>query len=67
MAKEGFALAEATFKEAGGQAKLEAAQDYMIYHLRVAGIDVSALELRAIIEKVVLDFHSSHLSKEDKA
>ncbi|MBP1990192.1 phage holin, LLH family [Paenibacillus eucommiae] len=56
IASEGFALAEQTFKQLGGEQKLSSAQDYVIRRLNAAGIQFTAMEIRAAIEKAVLDY-----------
>ncbi|MBP1992103.1 phage holin, LLH family [Paenibacillus eucommiae] len=64
IASEGFALAEQTFKQLGGEQKLSSAQDYVIRRLDAAGVQFSAMEIRAAIEKAVLDYNAAQQPKE---
>lgn len=58
VASEAFALAEKAFKETNGQAKLNYAFSYTSEHLAKAGIKVTADEIKAAIEKAVLDYNA---------
>lgn len=58
LAKEGMALAEASFKAEGGPAKLEAAMQYVSGQLARLGIRYSAEAIQAAIEKAVLEFNT---------
>ncbi|MCZ8518902.1 phage holin [Paenibacillus caseinilyticus] len=55
IAKEGMALAEAVFKGAGGEAKLQEAEKYVLDHLADIGLNLTSTEIRAAIEKAVLE------------
>lgn len=56
VAGEAFALAQTTFKEAGGERKLQEALQYASLRLTEQGIVVSPTELQAAIEKAYLEY-----------
>lgn len=58
LAEEAAALAEVTYKDAGGPAKLDAAFEYVIDRANEAGIPLNKLSVRAAIEKAVLDYNA---------
>lgn len=58
VAGEAFALAQTTFKDAGGVRKMQEALQYASLRLTEQGIVVSATELQAAIEKAYLEFSS---------
>lgn len=57
-AKEGMALAESAFKGLGGEKKLQEAEQYVLKHLKDIGLTLSSEEIRAAIEKAVLDHNA---------
>ncbi|MMZ46490.1 Phage holin protein [compost metagenome] len=59
IAKEAFALAETEFKNYGGPEKFERAKDYFITRLEKLGIDISDADIKALIEKAVLEYNSN--------
>ncbi|WP_263560042.1 phage holin, LLH family [Paenibacillus polymyxa] len=56
VAGEAFALAQTTFKEAGGIRKMQEALQYASLRLTEQGIVVSPTELQAAIEKAYLEY-----------
>jgi hypothetical protein len=54
-AAEGFAYAETVFRDSGGVEKLTEAQAYLDRRLRELGLTFSVAEVRAAIEKAVLE------------
>lgn len=56
VAGEAFALAQTTFKDAGGVRKMQEALQYASLRLTEQGIIVSATELQAAIEKAYLEY-----------
>ncbi|MHB0944559.1 phage holin, LLH family [Paenibacillus sp. ALE1] len=56
IAGEAFALAQTTFKEAGGVRKMQEALQYASLRLTEQGIVVSPTELQAAIEKAYLEY-----------
>ncbi|WP_418026211.1 phage holin, LLH family [Paenibacillus sp. JJ1722] len=56
IAGEGFAFAQTSFKEAGGERKLQEALQYASLTLSSQGIVVSQVELRSAIEKAYLEY-----------
>ncbi len=63
VASEAFALAQTTFKELGGEAKLQEALSYALKQLGKRGISVSAQEVQAAIEKAYLDYKAKAVQK----
>lgn len=59
IAGEAYAYAETAFKDTGGSAKLAEALQYASSQLINRGINVSELEVRAAIEKALLEFQGS--------
>lgn len=57
VAGEAFALAEKSFKTSTGQAKLNFAYSYASELLIKAGIKITNDEIKAAIEKAVLDYN----------
>jgi hypothetical protein len=62
---EAFAFAETVFKDSNGPDKLNAAYGYLYRRAKQYGIEISETEIKAIIEKSVLDFNASLKSKDD--
>ncbi|OBA07811.1 hypothetical protein A9P44_00210 [Paenibacillus polymyxa] len=58
VAGEAFALAQTTFKDAGGVRKMQEALQYASLRLTEQGIVVTSTELQAAIEKAYLEFNS---------
>lgn len=58
MGLEAFAYAETLWNDADSQQKLEAAKAYLIKQLREIGIEIDAAEIRAVIERAVLDYNA---------
>ncbi|MEB4781442.1 phage holin, LLH family [Paenibacillus jamilae] len=58
VAGEAFALAQTTFKDAGGVRKMQEALQYASLRLTEQGIVVSPTELQAAIEKAYLEYKS---------
>ncbi|KAF6614376.1 hypothetical protein HFE03_03350 [Paenibacillus sp. EKM102P] len=56
VAGEAFALAQTTFKDAGGVRKMQEALQYASLRLTEQGIVVSPTELQAAIEKAYLEY-----------
>ncbi|PNQ78855.1 phage holin, LLH family [Paenibacillus sp. F4] len=56
VAGEAFALAQTTFKDAGGVRKMQEALQYASLRLTEQGIVVSSTELQAAIEKAYLEY-----------
>lgn len=56
IGKEAFAWAETIYKEYEGDVKLNKAYEYASDKLKSVGIDVSGDEIRAAIEKAVVDY-----------
>lgn len=56
IGKEAFAWAETIYKEYEGDVKLNKAYEYASDKLKSVGIDVSGDEIRAAIEKAVIDY-----------
>jgi len=58
IGKEAFAWAEALYKEHDGDRKLQEAFEYASEKLKAVGVDVSGDEIRASIEKAVVDYNA---------
>ncbi|TYP67709.1 phage holin, LLH family [Paenibacillus methanolicus] len=59
LAAEGMALAEAAYKDHGGQAKLNAAVNYVLDRAREYGLKSLTMDsVEAAIEKAVLDYNA---------
>ncbi|WP_145413814.1 phage holin [Paenibacillus xylanexedens] len=58
IGKEAFSWAEALYKEYEGDVKLKKAYEYASDRLKSVGIDVSGDEIRASIEKAVVDYNA---------
>ncbi|MCC3381883.1 phage holin, LLH family [Paenibacillus farraposensis] len=58
VAGEAFALAQTTFKDAGGVRKMQEALQYASLRLTEQGIVVSPTELQAVIEKAYLEYRA---------
>jgi LL-H family phage holin len=61
---EAFAFAETVFKDSNGPEKLTAAYGYLSRRAKENGIKIDEAEIRAIIEKSVLDFNAGMKSKD---
>lgn len=59
IANEAYAYAEKQFKETGGPTKLSEAYDYASRLLGNAGIKVEPEEIKAAIEKAVLEYRKA--------
>lgn len=57
-AVEGFAYAETVFRNYGGEEKLEQAMHYLDRRLLELGLTFSTMELRAAVEKAVLEYNA---------
>ena len=57
-AVEGFAYAETVFRDYGGEEKLEQAMHYLDRRLIELGLTFNTMELRAAIEKAVLEYNA---------
>lgn len=62
VAGEAFALAQTTFKDAGGVRKMQEALQYASLRLTEQGIVVSATELQATIEKAYLEYNAKKVA-----
>lgn len=58
LADEAFALVERLYKSEGSQTKLNEAKNYIYSRIKEQGINISDTEIRAVIEKSVLDYNS---------
>lgn len=58
IGKEAFSWAEALYKEHDGDRKLQEAFEYASEKLKAVGVDVSGDEIRASIEKAVVDYNA---------
>ncbi|OUS70316.1 hypothetical protein B1748_29210 [Paenibacillus sp. MY03] len=58
LAGEAAALAEATYKDAGGPEKMNAAFAYVLQRAAVIGISVERESVQAAIEKAVMDYNT---------
>jgi hypothetical protein len=58
LAGEAFAYAEAVFKESNGPQKLDAAFGYLSSRLKGLGISIGETDIRAAIEKAVLEYNA---------
>lgn len=57
IAGEAFSYAEQIFREAGGERKLEVAMQYVSRQLKRRGLDLTEEEIRAAIERAVLEYN----------
>lgn len=58
LAGEAAALAEATYKDAGGPEKLSEAYAYVLERAAELGISINRDSIRAAIEKAVMDYNA---------
>jgi hypothetical protein len=58
IASEAFAYAETVFRDYGGEQKLAEAKGYLLQRLNALGITLTDAEIRAVIEKVVLEYNA---------
>jgi len=58
ISEEAFSYAEKVFMESGGPQKLEAAYAYVSSRLKELGVGFTGDEIKATIEKAVLDYNS---------
>lgn len=59
IAQEAFAYAETAFKREGGEEKLRRAFEYADRELAARGIELDYEQIRAAIEKAVLDYKAN--------
>jgi len=61
-AKEAFSFAETVFNDLKGEEKLLKAKDYLQSQLKSIGVVITDDEIKAIIEKAVLDYNKDKKS-----
>lgn len=67
FSQEAFAFAESVFKESNGPEKFQAAYTYLINRLNDNGIKISEAEVKAIIEKSVIDANAKKEAKPNES
>ncbi|GIP38622.1 hypothetical protein J31TS4_19020 [Paenibacillus sp. J31TS4] len=72
LAKEAFAFAESIYKDVNGDRKLKAAEGYLLSRLELIGIKLTDAEIRAAVEKAVIEYNAvlkpqEHVVEEKRA